>query len=73
MKKILLAIGISSGLMLTPVVALADDAAAPKTEMKMEKPKHHHHHHNYHRKATKHKKRSPHIERHMDKPAAAPK
>jgi hypothetical protein len=71
MIKILAALGLGTALMLTPVLAYADDAAAPKTETKMEKPKPTKHH--YHRKTTRHKKKSPHIERHMDKPADAPK
>jgi hypothetical protein len=71
MKNILLAIGICSELVFAPMVAFADDTSAPKIEMKMEKPKATQHH--YNRNTAKHKRRSPQIERHMDRPADAPK
>jgi hypothetical protein len=84
MTKILAALGLSTALMLTPVLAYADDAAAPaapKADEKMApKPvKHHKHHHMAKKpmKPMKHhtmKKMAPKADdKKMDKPADAPK
>ena len=77
MTKILAALGVGAALMLTPVLAYADDAAAPaaKAEMAPAKPmKHHKHmakkpaHHHHMAKAPKKMD-----DKKMDKPAEAPK
>jgi hypothetical protein len=78
MTKILAALGLSTALMLTPVLAYADDAAAPKADEKMApKPVVHHHHHHHHvakpMKPAKHHKMMKKEDKKMDKPADAPK
>ena len=77
MTKILAALGLSTALMLTPVLAYADDAApaAPKAEEKMApKPMKHHKHHKAHKPMTPaHHKMMKKEDKKMDKPADAPK
>jgi hypothetical protein len=78
MTKILAALGVGAALMLTPVLAYADDAAAPapKAEMAPAKPMKHHKHHaakkpaKHHHMAKAPKKMD---DKKMDKPAEAPK
>ena len=80
MTKILAALGVSTALMLTPVLAFADDAAAPAApaaEKPMAKPmKHHKHHmakkHTMHHHMAKAPKKMM-DDKKMDKPAEAPK
>ncbi len=75
MIKILAALGLGTALMLTPVLAYADDAAAaPKAEEKMApKPMKHHKHHKAMKKPAKHHKMMKKDDKKMDKPADAPK
>jgi len=76
MTKILAALGVGAALMLTPVLAYADDAAAPKADAApAAKPMKHHKHHaakpaKHHHMAKAPKKSD---DKKMDKSADAPK